>query len=148
MSFDTQSLTVVVDGQTVNLGLASDNPLLRAVVVSLFTWRRANPDDSLPGNEHMGWWGDSYPVVENDRIGSRLWLLSRAKLLPDTVAHAKEYAEEALKWLVEDGVATRVVIVAERQGVDRLALNAQIYRTDGRAPLDLRFANIWEFLNV
>ena len=148
MSFDTQSPTVVIDGQAVNLGLDSDNPLLRAVVVSLFTWRRANPDDSLPGNQRMGWWGDSFPVVENDRIGSRLWLLIRAKMLPETVLRAKEYAEEALKWLVEDGVATRVIVVVERQGMDRLALNVQIYRSDGHAPIDLRFANIWEFLYV
>lgn len=145
---DNQQLTIEIGGRTVDLGLAPADPLLRAVIVSLFTWRRANPDDDLPGNRREGWWGDSYPVVEHDRIGSRLWLLSRAKLLPDTVARAQEYAEEALKWLVDDGVATRVLVTAERQGIDRLALGIQIYRKDERDPLDLRFANVWGFLNV
>jgi phage gp46-like protein len=143
-----QPLTLVVDGQTIKLGLASSEPLVRAVLVSLFTWRRANPDDPLPGDLRMGWWGDNFPSVPNDRIGSRLWLLSRAKLLPETVALAKEYAEEALRWLVEDGVAARVEVQVERQGVQTLAIGCRIYKSDGTVPLDIRFTDVWGFLNV
>jgi phage gp46-like protein len=92
-----QPLTIVIDGQTISLCLNSTEPLVRAVIISLFTWRRANPSDDLPGVgtqvQRMGWWGDSFPVVPNDRIGSRLWLLSRAKLTSETVARAKEYTE-------------------------------------------------------
>jgi len=147
MTFDTESLTVVIDGQTATLDVAAANPLVRAVLISLFTWRYANADDDLPGDQRMGWWGDSFPMVPDDRIGSRLWLLARAKMVPETAARAQEYAEEALKWMVEDGAAARVVVVAELQGQDRLAINSQIYRKDGTL-LDLRFSNVWEFLNV
>ncbi len=49
------------------------DPLTRAVVISLFTWRRAEPDDNA--DVPMGWWGDTWPAVQNDRYGSRLWLL-------------------------------------------------------------------------
>jgi len=143
-----QSLTIVVDGQTVPLGLQSAQPLVRAVVISLFTWRRANASDQLPADQRMGWWGDSFAGVANDRIGSRLWLLSRAKLLPETVALAKEYTEEALRWLVDDGVAARVDVTAERQGLSTLAIGVQIFKSDGTLPLDVRFTNVWEFLNV
>ncbi len=31
------------------------DPLTRAVVISLFTWRRAEPDDNA--DVPMGWWG-------------------------------------------------------------------------------------------
>lgn len=141
-----QPLTIVVDSQTIPLGLDSQEPLIRAVMISLFTWRRANPDDDLPGSEKQGWWGDSFPVEPNDRIGSRLWLLSRAKLLPETVARAKEYAEEALAWLVTDGIAARVVVEAERRGIDTLALACRIYKSDGSAPLDIRFTDVWSFM--
>lgn len=141
-----QPLTIVIDGRTIPLGLDSAAPLVRAVVISLFTWRRANPDDDLPGDLRMGWWGDSYPSVQNDRIGSRLWLLSRAKLLPETVSRAKEYAEEALRWLVEDGVAARVEVEAERQGLQTLALAVRVYKTVGGAPTDIRFTDVWSFL--
>jgi len=147
-----QALTVVIDGQTIPLGLDATDPLVRAVVISLFTWRRANPDDDLPADLRMGWWGDSFPAVPGDRIGSRLWLLSRAKLLPETLARAKEYAEEALRWLVEDGVAARVEVEVERQGLTTLALACRIYRSDATgsrpAPLDVRFTDVWGFLNV
>ncbi|NUV17293.1 hypothetical protein MS6207_01473 [Escherichia coli] len=44
------------------------DPLTRAVVISLFTWRRAEPDDNA--DVPMGWWGDTWPAVQNDRYGS------------------------------------------------------------------------------
>lgn len=143
-----QPLTIVIDGQSIKLGLDSAQPLVRAVLISLFTWRRANADDTLPGDLRMGWWGDSFPAVPNDRIGSRLWLLSRAKLLPATAALAKEYAEEALRWLVDDGVAARIEVQAERQGLQTLAMGCRIYKSDGTVPLDIRFTDVWGFLNV
>ena len=143
-----QPLTIVIDGQTVKLGLDSAEPLVRAVIISLFTWRRANPDDDLPSDLRMGWWGDTFPTFSNDRIGSRLWLLSRAKIVDETVARAKEYAEEALAWLVEDGIASRVDVVAERQGIYMIALGCRIYKSDGTVPVDVRFTNVWEFVNV
>lgn len=141
-----QALTVVIDGQTVDLGLNSSDALTRAVIISLFTWRRANADDDLPGNEKMGWWGDSYPVVESDKIGSRLWLLSRAKLTSKTLADAKRYCEEALQWLIDDGIAARVEVETERQGLSALAVRTRIYKPHG-GTLDLRFAQVWESHN-
>lgn len=140
-----QPLTVVIDGQSVPLGLDSAEPLVRAVIISLFTWRRANPDDELPGDMKMGWWGDSFPTVPNDRIGSRLWLLARAKIIPETLLRAREYAEEALRWLVEDGVASRIEVEVERQGLTTVVLACRIYKTGGR-PVDVRFTDAWSFL--
>lgn len=146
--FNDQSLSIGIGGQTVSLGLASSEPLVRAVIVSLFTWRRANPDDALPAELRMGWWGDNFATVQNDRIGSRLWLLGRSKLLADTVAQAKAYAEEALQWLIDDGVAARIDVEAERMGQEGLALACRIYQSDGRPRVDVRFNDVWRFLNV
>lgn len=143
-----QPLTVTIDGQTIKLGLDSTQPLVRAVIVSLFTWRRANADDKLPADQRMGWWGDTFPTVPNDRIGSKLWLLSRAKLLPETVNQAREFAAEALQWLVEDGVAARVDVEAERKGLQTLALACRFYKSDGTVLLDVRFTDVWGSLNV
>jgi phage gp46-like protein len=143
-----QPLTIVIDGQQIKLGMDSAQPLVRSVIVSLFTWRRANPDDDLPGDLRQGWWGDTFAPIPNDRIGSRLWLLSRSKLLPETIARAKEYAEEALQWLIDDGVAARVDVRTERQGLSTLAIGVQIYKSDGSRLLDVRFTDVWGFLNV
>lgn len=141
-----QNLILYVDGQ---LAVAPDvtEPLVRSVIISLFTWRRANPDDDLPGNDKFGWWGDSYPQISNDRIGSRLWLLSRSKLMIDTASRAQEYAEEALQWLIDDGVAAAVQVQAERHGLEMLALGIKIIRGDQSA-LNIRFANVWDYINA
>ena len=145
-----QPLTIVIDGRTIPLGLDSAEPLVRAVVISLFTWRRANPDDDLPAPGpnalRMGWWGDSFPAVPNDRIGSRLWLLSRAKLTNDTVIRAKEYADEALRWLIDDGVVARVDVEAARVDTFTLGLACRFYKSDGKLLADVRFTDVWSFL--
>lgn len=142
-----QPLTIVVNGIAQSLGMAARDPLSRAVIISLFSWGRARPDDELPGTARMGWWGDSYAPNAGDRIGSRLWLLARAKITVRTPMLAKEYAEEALAWLVTDGVASQVLVEAERQGLSQIAIRCQIVR--GNAPnLDIRFNNVWSALNV
>lgn len=143
MSTPAQPITIVIDGITINAGMHPPEGLARAVIVSLFTWRRALPGDVAPGEAMQGWWGDTTAEQAGDRIGSRLWLLIREKLTARTVARAEEYAREALQWLVDDGVASRVEVEAQRIGLDRLGLACRIWRADG-IRLDLRFDNLWE----
>jgi phage gp46-like protein len=125
--------------------LATDGGLATAVVVSLFSDRRARADDALPDSadgDPRGWWGDLVPPVEGDRIGSRLWLLAREKQLPAVVARAKEYTEEALAWLIEDGIASRVEVSAEISRPGVLGLAIAIYRPGGGRE-EHRFSYIW-----
>ena len=151
---DTLPLTLTLDGQTSSLGLLQDidndksDPLVRAVIISLFTWRRAHDDDVLPnaGMSRMGWWGDSFPPVANDRVGSRLWLLARSKLTDSTAQQAQDYAEEALQWLIDDGVAARVDVSATRRGISTLALTCTVVNRSGAVMARLQFANLWNFL--
>jgi phage gp46-like protein len=139
-----QKLLLNIDGVTAYAPDVTED-LPRAVLISLFSWRRANADDDLPGSQKYGWWGDTYPVLTNDRIGSRLWLLSRAKLTNQTVLKAKEYAEEALKWMIDDGVAESVIVESERQGLDRLAIGVRLVRGD-KSVLNIRFVDVWNYL--
>ncbi|KKM77206.1 hypothetical protein LCGC14_1372390 [marine sediment metagenome] len=122
-----------------NQDLESDNGLETAVIISLFTDRRAKVDDILPdpnNPDRRGWWGDLVsPEVKDDQIGSRLWLLNREKTLESVLERAKQYAEEALQWLIEDGVAVKIDVETERQGIpgqDRLALGVMIHKKDGK----------------
>jgi phage gp46-like protein len=144
MASYAQDLAVTIDGVPSSL-LSQEQPLVRAVVISLFTWRRALPGDAAEG-QRWGWWGDGIEGVTPDRIGSRLWLLAREKLTATTIARAKEYAEEALAWMVEDRVATKVTVTPERLGTDGLALRVTIAR-DSTSALQLRFDNAWSLLN-
>jgi phage gp46-like protein len=131
-------------------GLATDDGLATAIVVSLFSDRRARADDQLPDGadgDRRGWWGDLAPPVEGDQLGSRLWLLAREKQLPSVVARAREYAEEALAWLVEDGIAERVEVAAEITRPGMLGLGIVIHRPQGGRE-EHRFAYVWSHHGV
>lgn len=112
------------------LGLTEDDGLETAVIISLFTDRRANADDTIPdgSTDRRGWWADAFNDVENDKIGSRLWLLSREKQLSAVLVRAREYALEALQWLVDDGVAQAVDVVASNPKPGVLGLAVSVYR--------------------
>ena len=116
--------------------LESDKGLETAVIISLFTDRRAKIDDILPdsnSSDRRGWWADLVSDIEGDQIGSRLWLLNREKTQESVLTRTKEYAKEALNWLIEDGIALKIEVSAERLGPvgrDVLALLVQIYKPD------------------
>ena len=128
----------LVDGD-----LATESGLRTAVALSLFTDRRARPDDVLPtaGADRRGWWPDALGEPD-DQMGSRLWLLERAKLTPETAAQAGEYAEESLMWLVRDGVVRTMAVEVEIVGPSALGISVVLGRGDG--PARLRFDYVWK----
>lgn len=122
--------------------LATDAGLVTATIMSFFTDRRALPEDELPDGtaDRRGWWADAY----NDRpAGSRLWLLSREKELDSVLRRAKEYAEEALAWMVEDRIAAAVEVEAERYRPGTLLLRTAIIRGDGSV-LERNYEYVWQ----
>ena len=85
-TWDGQLGDLVLDGAS----FADDGDLDAALINSLFTDRRAEPDDPLPAGveSRRGWWGDTLAIADgNDRIGSRLWLISREKVLLKPLHH-------------------------------------------------------------
>ena len=96
-------------------------------------------------DDRRGWWADAYPAIAEDRIGSRLWLLSREKQLPSVLARAREYAEEALAWMVEDGVAEAVEVEASWVRSGLLGLLIRIVRPSAPA-VEYKFDYLWEAL--
>ncbi|MEW9858473.1 phage GP46 family protein [Pseudomonas putida] len=121
--------------------------LRRAVTISLFSWRRAATDDALDDADRQGWWGDCAPSEAGDQIGSRLWLLRRRTLTDDTLRDAREYAEEALRWMTDDGIVTAVTVTVERQGNDRLNLRVLLTESNGET-LQLAFEDTWSLINA
>lgn len=105
--------------------LATESGVRSAVVVSLFTDRRAANDDVLPDGtyDRRGCWMDQY---EDHLKGSRLWLLSREKELPDVLHRAREYSEEALQWMIDKSIVLSVSATAEWAGRGILALHIVI----------------------
>jgi phage gp46-like protein len=119
--------------------------LTRAVIISLFTWRRAATDDPVDDEELFGWWGDSYPAIADDRIGSRLWLLRRVKLTAQTQRDAEFYAREALQWLLDDGHVIGLEVSSEQVDLNRLNLLTTLTVSSG-ARLNINPSSAWQVI--
>ena len=139
--------TTYGDWSLAGADLESGDDIVTAVLISLFTDRLAGPDDVLTDgtNDRRGWWADS----SNNAIGSRLWLLTRAKHTNATLGLAEAYIAEALQWLIDDGVATKVDIHAEWQRSDELCAQITVHVAGfGRSPVQLSVRGLghWEHL--
>lgn len=122
-----------------------ESTLTRAVLISLFTWRRALTDDPVDDEELFGWWGDSYPDIADDRIGSRLWLLRRVKLTDATQRDAEFYANEALRWLLDDGHAIAIEITSDKAEISRLNLTV-IITVPGGDRIEIKPISSWQVI--
>jgi phage gp46-like protein len=124
--------------------LDASRDLETAVILSLFTDSQADADDVLPdrSRDRRGWWGDAGAPVP---LGSRLWLLSREKTTPATRLRAIQYANDALAWMIEDGVADQLdVDAAYAAGTPtRLDLTITIIR-EGETLFSRRFDPFWQ----
>ena len=138
--FIGQGADIALDG----LLLAGDDGLDTAVILSLFTDARSLDDDKLPhgSTDRRGWWGDAFASAQGDRIGSRLWLLGPGKQIRENLNAAREYAEEALTWMVRDGIAARVDVDASNPRDGVLALAVAIEKPDGTR-LARRYETLW-----
>lgn len=121
--------------------LQSDAGLKTAVLISLFTDRRAAVDDVLPvpGEEQRGWWGSEYL---SRPLGSRLWLLEREKQTQEVLNRAREYAKESLHWMIEDGVALGIDVQASFPVMGWLLLVVRIRKPAGEEVF--RFQRLWD----
>lgn len=128
---------------------ATEDGLRTAVIISLFTDARADDDDTLPdgSSDRRGWWADTWPSVEGDATGSHLWLLAREKQLPAVLTRAQRYARAALQWLIDDGIASDVTVVASFPRVGVLLLEVAIERLVG-GPVRYRFEQFWSDANA
>lgn len=139
--------------------LATDAGMRTAILISLFSDARAADDEELPeaGGDRRGWWGDAFArearpdagtARDVNRIGSLLWLLSRSKITTRVLTQAQQACEEALAWLVRDGIASavRVVVMAQtragQQTPDLMAIAVEIDRPGG--PNRQRHDFTWE----
>lgn len=128
-------------------GLDASGQISSAVIISLFTDRRA-PEGWRPDvADRRGWWGDAVaPEGQTpEPIGSHLWLLRNEVATPAIAELARIYAEEALAWITRDRVAASVVVTTgliddPRRGI---WLDIRIAARDGALIYDRRFARLW-----
>lgn len=138
MAFDP--LTMQADLVFGDGALAAGDDLETAVIMALFSDARARPDDAVRGDpaDRRGWWGDALPptilgrTLSGDRWGSRLWLLEGAPQSAETLARARQYAQEALQVLVDVGLASRIDVAVSFPRQFWLAIGPiVVWRPDG-----------------
>ncbi|CAP57509.1 phage GP46 family protein [Gluconacetobacter diazotrophicus] len=152
------------DWSIVGGDLALGDDLTSAVMISIFTDRvaPAQPDttDVAVGitapsgptgsaqDDRRGWWGDAFADVP---IGSRLWELARAVKAGATAipAEVKAVLAEALQWMVDDGVASSVVVDAWWDPANRQAIAFSVTVTEATSstPITFRFSWSWQELS-
>lgn len=115
-----------------------------AIIISLFSDRRARDDDLLPdtSGDKRGWFADGL-LDDNDMIGSRRWLLHRSKLTNDNMRKLEEYDTEGLKWMIDDGVVSDISIVVERVDMEHISETIIITRPEG-SPQTFKYFFNWE----
>ncbi|MEP9350562.1 phage GP46 family protein [Xanthobacter sp. KR7-225] len=116
--------------------LALDETPATPMLISFGSDRRARPDDELPAgtpapnafSARRGWAGDALDA-QGRLIGSRLWLLERAKESELTQLMAAEWTKEAFAWVEpETGAPAEIDVAWVRKSV--LGLKVVV---DGRA---------------
>jgi len=125
-----------------NGDLKADAGLETAVLISLFSDQRIT-EEELPQKEsdRKGWWGDLLTEVEGDQIGSKLWLLDRSKISDDVLADFEAYAQNALQWMVEDGVAKTVSVTSDFSDTGVQMLDIEITKPDNSV---IRISQVWD----
>lgn len=121
-----QYADVALDGAD----LIRDQGLENGALISIFTDGRADPEDTLPdaGGTLRGWWGDE--LLESP-FPSKLWLLERSTITSSTLTLGEQYHQDALKWMVSDGLANSIEVTAARQGVNQVNFLVRIHKKGG-----------------
>jgi len=107
--------------------LEEEDPLLTAILVSLFTDQRVTGGEVPAGVGLGGWWGEAFPEDPADSEGSRIWAVrARGRADSATCREIEGAARECLAWLLEDTVCTSVTAAAAviRSGTIGLTVRA------------------------
>ncbi len=121
--------------------LAVERGLASSVIMSLFTDRRALPDDRLPfdHDDPRGWWGSAFNTVE---MGSRLWLLHREKSTQETLNRAREFCRESLQWMIDEDVADRIDVEASYGSIGVMEISVAVRQPIARLE-EFIFQYVW-----
>lgn len=124
-----------------NYDLIRDKGFETAIIISLFTNKRASINDVLPGatddpfQTREGWWADN-------NTGSKLWLLGREKNVNSLLQKAIEYTSECLQWMLDDSVVSKIDVDAIRDSIFSVVISIKLYPPKG-TPIYFRYFYNW-----
>lgn len=127
--------------------------LATAIIVALNSDAAADDSDVLPDprdTNRRGWWGDldAGKLWGGWPIGSKLWLLTRTKIVDNasregaTVARVDAYIRTALKPFVDNGICTRITVDVSLTNEKRIDAMITVYRGNKTA-IQLQYQPLW-----
>ncbi len=103
-----------------------------ALLVSLFSDRRAYLDEVPDPEKRRGWVGDLVSETTGDKIGSGLWFYEQSRLSVDDENGVRDEAEKSLDWAITDNWITLAQAQTEKTASKRsLKLNITLTMLDG-----------------
>jgi phage gp46-like protein len=134
--------------------LDDSQALATAVMIALGTNALAAPDDVLPdpdSSDREGWWGDmdADTIWGAWPIGSKLWLLRRAKInsvdsiYGSTLTAATNYIYNCIQPFVDQKICTSFMVETVRVDTQRIDALIRIFRGP-TASIDLRYEQLWD----
>lgn len=138
--------------------LLSEEGLATAVLISLFTDRLADADDTIPGAaptaskgpaDRRGWWGDTpadptQAAGPSALTGSRFWLRAGWPASDKTARQIELDAHEALQWMVDENVAQSIDVTAWWSARDVISLRVSIAQRGARGKPELfEYDYVW-----
>lgn len=127
-----------------------------AVLVALNTDALADESDVLPdprSDDRRGWWGDldAKRIWNGWPIGSKLWLLHRAKIVDGdaregaTILRVERYIRDALQPFIDQKLCSRIDVAAQQDNDMRISALITIYRGPRQA-IQLQYQPLWQEL--
>lgn len=128
-------------------GLSSTAGLATAIILALFTDKRAPDHAVLDDADRGGWVGDRVDVrsdLGEADLGSWIWLYERSALTADLPQKVRDAAIDALEPIRLQGAVARFdVSVDMAPADDRLDLFVDAYSQDGTKIYAQRFSLLW-----
>jgi phage gp46-like protein len=124
--------------------LQTGQDLETACLVSLFSDALATPDfvPTDGTSDRRGWWADYYMPTP---LGSNLWQLERAKTTRANLGLAQTTTQNALQWLIDDGIAASIVVNTQWITTTMMGIAVAITRPNGS---QTRFMFGWAWDNL
>ena len=119
--------------------IVTEDQLDTAILVSLFTDKRATGSQMVLPLRRRGWVGDL--ETPEDRYGSHLWLFEQARLTPAVMVRLASLAQVSLKWMTRDNIATQV---SARATVQTSSVDLQIDIKKPNSPAEAHLFALWE----
>lgn len=163
---DIRVVTITNDVQAVSMdwlqtptGLLDETQeLATAVLVALNTDAAAGPGDVLPdprSSDRRGWWGDwnAQAIWGGWPIGSKLWLLKRAKIVDSsaregaTTTRVAQYILHCMQPFVDNGFCSRITIDSVTVDIDNKHIGAVFTMYRGpKTAIQLQWQPLWDEL--